>query len=354
LQKITEQYLFNPEQDLKMDIALFGAKTYDKHYFDQVNKKFRHNITYIEANLHTVTAPLATGYKAVCVFVNDNLDKETLKILAKGGTRFLALRCAGYNNVDRTAAGDLNLEVARVPEYSPHGVAEHAVALILALNRKIYKSYNRVRESNFSLEGLLGFNMYNKTAGVIGTGKIGAVFCRIMLGFGCKVIAYDKYPNESLRKEGITYVDFKTLLKQSDIISLHCPLTPETYHLIGKEAVSQMKKGVMLINTSRGALIDTPAVIKGLKSGRMGYLGLDVYEEEADLFFEDISDKILKDDVFARLLTFPNVIITGHQAFFTGTALENIAETTLSNISQLQKGEVCTNSVSEKIVRETK
>ena len=217
--------------------------------------------------------------------------------------------------------------------------------MILALNRKIYKSYNRVRESNFSLEGLLGFNMFSKTVGIIGTGKIGAVFSRIMLGFGCRVLAYDRYPNESCIKEGVKYIDFETLLHKSDIISLHCPLTPETYHLINKDSIDQMKPGAMLINTSRGALIDTVAVIKGLKSGKIGYLGLDVYEEEADLFFEDISDKILKDDVFARLLTFPNVIITGHQAFFTSNALENIATTTLANISSLENDGQCPNII---------
>jgi D-lactate dehydrogenase len=321
-----------------MDIALFGAKSYDRHYFKQINKKFNHKISYIEATLQAITTPLAKGYAAVCVFVNDTLDKPTLQILAEGGTRIIALRCAGYNNVDLAAAEALGMTVVRVPEYSPHGVAEHAVALILALNRKIYKSYNRVRENNFSLEGLLGFNMFDKTVGVIGTGKIGAVFSRIMLGFRCRVIACDRYPNADLKNDGIAYVELDTLLEQSDIISLHCPLTPETYHLIDQKAISKMKNGVMLINTSRGALIDTINIISGLKSGKIGYLGLDVYEEEADLFFEDISDKILKDDIFARLLTFPNVVITGHQAFFTSTALENIAETTLSNISQLEKG----------------
>lgn len=328
-----------------MDIAFFGAKSYDRQYFDQVNTEFNHNITYIDANLHTVTASLASGYPAVCVFVNDELDENTLNILAEGGTKIIALRCAGYNNIDLNATNALGLDVVRVPEYSPHGVAEHAVGLILALNRKIYKSYNRVRESNFSLEGLLGFNMFSKTVGIIGTGKIGAVFSRIMLGFGCHVLAYDKDSNENCIKDGVEYVDFETLLHKSDIISLHCPLTPETYHLINKESIDQMKPGAMLINTSRGALIDTVAVIKGLKSGKIGYLGLDVYEEEADLFFEDISDKILKDDVFARLLTFPNVIITGHQAFFTSNALENIATTTLANISSLENDGQCPNII---------
>lgn len=327
-----------------MKIALFGAKSYDRKYFDLVNKDYKHNITYIDANLNALTAPLARGFKAVCVFVNDIIDNHTLKLLVEGGTEIVALRCAGFNNVDLSAAAQCGITVVRVPEYSPNGVAEHAVALILTLNRKIYKSYNRVRESNFSLEGLLGFNMFGRSVGVIGTGKIGAVFCRIMKGFGCRVLTYDPYPNKEL--ENITeYMDLKSLLGQADIISLHCPLTPDTSHLIDEKAIKQMKPGVMLINTSRGALIDTPAVIKYLKNGKIGYLGLDVYEEEADLFFEDISDKILEDDIFARLLTFPNVVITGHQAFFTSNALENIADTTLSNISDLEKDKANPNIV---------
>lgn len=334
-----------------MKVAVFGAKSYDKRYFELVNQKFKHELNFFEANLNSTTATLAKGFLAVCAFVNDELDSECLIKLSECGIRTVALRCAGFNNVDLGAAASLDITVVRVPEYSPHGVAEHAVAMILALNRKIYRAYNRVRESNFLLEGLLGFNLHSKTVGVIGTGKIGTVFCKIMKGFGCSVLAYDPYPNEDCVKSGIEYVDLDSLLKRSVIISLHCPLTPHTYHLIGDKAISSMKKGVMLINTSRGALIDTVAVIKNLKSGKIGNLGLDVYEEEGDLFFEDISDKILEDDVFARLLTFPNVLITGHQAFFTSEALENIANTTLQNLTDIEQGKKCPNVVSVDLIK---
>jgi len=334
-----------------MKTAIFSAKSYDKKYFEQENKSFNHELVFFEANLNSLTAALAEGFSAVCAFVNDELDRKCLEKLSDCGIKTAALRCAGFNNVDLEAAASLGIEVVRVPEYSPHGVAEHAAALILALNRKIYRAYNRVRESNFLLEGLLGFNLNSKTVGTIGTGKIGTVFCKIMKGFGCSVLAYDPYPNEDCRANGIEYVDLESLLKRSDIISLQCPLTPETYHLIDDNAVSCMKKGVMLINTSRGALIDTVAVIKGLKSGRIGHLGLDVYEEEGDLFFEDVSNKILEDDVFARLLTFPNVLITGHQAFFTNEALENIANITLQNLSDIEQGKKCANLVSADLMK---
>jgi D-lactate dehydrogenase len=321
-----------------MRVAIFSAKSYDKRYFEQENRDFQHELVFFEANLNAVTAPLADGFTAVCAFVNDELDKECLERLSGCGVQSVALRCAGFNNVDLDTAALLGITVVRVPEYSPHGVAEHAVTLILALNRKIYRAYNRVRENNFLLEGLLGFNLYAKTVGVIGTGKIGSAFCKIMQGFGCTVVAYDPYPNEECQDRGVEYVDLESLFKCADIISLQCPLTPQTYHLIDEKAIASMKEGVMLINTSRGALIDTVAVIEGLKCGKIGHLGLDVYEEEGDLFFEDISEKILEDDVFARLLTFPNVLITGHQAFFTHEALANIANTTLKNLSQLEQG----------------
>lgn len=328
-----------------MKVAVFGTKSYDREYFDRLNDRFRHELVYIDAHLSAQTAPLADGFPAVCAFVNDELNQDVLRTLAAGGTTLIAMRCAGYNNVDLNAADALGISVVRVPEYSPHGVAEHAVALILALDRKLYKAYNRVRENNFLLEGLLGFNLHGRTVGVIGTGRIGSVFCRIMQGFGCRVVAFDVQPNDDCRRIGVEYVDLDTLLKDSDIISLHCPLTPDTRHIIDALAIDRMKDGVMLINTSRGALVDTVAVIANLKNGRIGYLGLDVYEEEAELFFEDESNRILKDDVFARLLTFPNVLITGHQAFFTAEALENIAGTTLANIACVERGDDCPNVV---------
>jgi len=334
-----------------MKVAVFGAKSYDKKHLSHENRRFNHALVFLDVNLNALTASLAQGFDAVCAFVNDVLDKACLEKLSHSGVKTVALRCAGFNNVDLDAAAALNITVVRVPEYSPHGVAEHTITLILALNRKIYKAYNRVREGNFLLEGLLGFNLNKKTVGVIGTGKIGSVFCEIIKGFGCVVLAYDPYPNEACVKCGVEYVDLETLLKSADIISLHCPLTPDTHHLINDKAISSMKKGVMLINTSRGALIDTVAIIKNLKSGKIGYLGLDVYEEEGDLFFEDVSDKILEDDVFARLLTFPNVLITGHQAFFTSDALDSIAQTTLQNLTDIEQKVACPNTISADLVK---
>ncbi|MDP0589683.1 MAG: 2-hydroxyacid dehydrogenase [Candidatus Endonucleobacter bathymodioli] len=326
-----------------MKIAIFGTKSWDKKYFLQENNKFKHDLFFIEEHLNSMTAALAKGCHAVCAFVNDELDEKCLRKLSDLEIRTVALRCAGFNNVNISAASTLNIEVVRVPEYSPHGVAEHAVTLILALNRKIYKSYNRVREGNFLLEGLLGFNLNTKTVGVVGTGKIGSIFCKIMRGFGCTVLAYDPYENEECLKNGVIYSDLETLLKKSDIISIHCPLTPNSHHFINEKSISLMKDGVMLINTSRGALIDTTSVIKSLKSGKIGYLGLDTYEEEAGLFFEDVSNKIIGDDILARLLTFSNVLITGHQAFFTTNALENIAKTTLQNLTDIEQSKQCPN-----------
>jgi len=274
----------------------------------------------------------------VCVFVNDQLGAPVLAELARQGTRVIALRCAGFNNVDLAAARDLGITVVRVPAYSPYAVAEHTVGLMLTLNRKIHRAYARVREGNFALQGLLGFDLHGRTVGVVGTGQIGAIVARIMRGFGCEVLAYDPYRSPECEALGARYVELPELFRSSDIITLHCPLTPQTYHLINAEALEQMKDGVMLINTGRGALVDTQAVTEALKSGKIGYLGLDVYEEEAALFFEDRSDRVIQDDVFTRLLTFPNVIITGHQAFFTGEALTNIAETTLSNVTAFERG----------------
>ena len=321
-----------------------------KKYFNEANKNFNHKLMYIESHLNSTTASLAKGFEAVCVFVNDDLDEACLTQLFDLGVKTVVLRCAGFNNVDLNAADSLEMKVARVPEYSPHGVAEHAVALILALNRKINRAFNRVREGNFLLEGLLGFNLNTKTIGVIGTGRIGRVFCQIMKGFGCKVLAYDPYPDEDLERNGIQYTDLYNLLNKSDIVSLHCPLTPETYHLINNKSISEMKDGVVLINTSRGALIDTASVISNLKIGKIGQLGIDVYEEEGDIFFEDISNEIIEDDIFARLLTFPNVLVTGHQAFFTSDALENIAETTLQNLTDIEQENSCLNLVSTEVV----
>ncbi|WLD57067.1 2-hydroxyacid dehydrogenase [Salinispirillum sp. LH 10-3-1] len=322
-----------------MKIAVFSAKPYDEQHLNHFNE-VGHTLTFFEPHLNHKTAALAADHDVVCCFVNDTLDAPTIEILASLKIRMIAMRCAGFNNVDLVAAEQYGIPVARVPEYSPHAVAEHAVALILDLNRNIHRAFNRVRENDYSLNGLLGFDLYRKTVGVVGTGKIGATFAGIMQGFGCQVIAYDPFPNPQVQAMNIDYVPLEELWRRSDVISLHCPLMPETHHLVNADSIAAMKRGTMLINTSRGALIDTRAVIAGLKSGQIGYLGLDVYEEEADLFFEDFSNHLLQDDVFARLLTFPNVIITGHQAFFTREALDAIARTTMHNINALAEGEL--------------
>lgn len=324
-----------------MRVAVFSTKPYDQEFFSRANEEAGHELTFLEARLRKDTVTLAKGFEAVCVFVNDALDAEVVAALAEGGTRVVALRCAGFNNVDLEACKEKGLTVVRVPAYSPNAVAEHTVALLLALNRQIHRAYNRVREGNFALEGLIGFDMIGKTAGVIGTGKIGAAVCRILQGFGCRVLAHDPFPNESL---GLEYVDLDRIYAEADIVTLHLPLSKESHHLIGADAIAKMKDGVVLINTSRGGLLDTRAVIEGLKSGKIGRLGLDVYEEEGPLFFENHSDGVLHDDVFARLLTFPNVLITGHQAFLTTEALTQIAETTLGNLAAFASGET-TNAV---------
>jgi D-lactate dehydrogenase len=322
-----------------MEVAVFSTKPYDRKYLEQANAGREHSLKFLEPRLTRETAPLAAGSDAVCAFVNDDLSASTLALLAEGGTRLIALRSAGFNHVDIPAAQQLGLTVARVPAYSPHAVAEHAVGLILALNRKVHRAYNRVREGNFALDGLLGFDLNGRTAGVVGTGKIGAVFVRILTGFGCRILVADPFPSAEVAEMGAQYVSLDALLRDSDIISLHCPLTPETHHVIDHAAIQTVKRGVMIINTSRGALVDTRAVIGGLKSGRIGALGLDVYEEEEDLFFEDLSGQVLQDDVFARLLTFPNVLITSHQGFFTHEALKNIADTTIGNIEAFAGGQ---------------
>lgn len=322
-----------------MKIAVFSSKAYDQEYLSLANLG-QHDLIFHKVALNGDSVLLAQGCAAVCCFVNDHLDAQVLQQLAALGIKFIALRCAGYNQVDLLAARQLGISVARVPEYSPHAVAEHALALILVLNRHLHRAYNRVRENDYSLNGLLGFDLSQKTVAVIGTGKIGQVFAHIMQAIGCKVIAYDPLPVASLEAEGIRYLPLATLWPQADIISLHCPLTAETQHLINASSIQQMKDGVMLINTGRGGLIDTRAAIAGLKAKKIGYLGLDVYEEEAALFFEDNSNQLLQDDVFARLLTFPNVVITGHQAFFTREALTAISSITLANISHFERGEL--------------
>ena len=322
-----------------MRIAFFSTKPYDRVSFEEANGEHGHELHYFEPRLTPETVQLAHGFDAVCAFVNDQVDGTVIETLADGGTELILLRSAGFNHVDLEAAADRGLTVARVPAYSPYAVAEHAMGLVLTLNRKFHRAYARVREGNFALDGLLGFDLHRKTVGVVGTGKIGAVFARIADGFGCRVLAHDPYPNEEVRALGARYVEMEALLAESDIIALHLPLTPETHHLIDADAISRMKEGVMLVNTSRGGLVDTRAVIEGLKSGRIGSLGLDVYEEEADLFFEDLSGEVIQDDVFARLLTFPNVLVTGHQGFFTREALAGIAGTTLGNATAFARGE---------------
>ena len=328
-----------------MNIAFFSTKKYDQDFFDSTNTDFNHQLTFFETGLNEHTASLTKDYNAVCVFVNDDLNAATINKLAKNGIQLIALRCAGFNNVDLKAAAEKNIKVVRVPAYSPQAVAEHAVALILTLNRKTHKAYNRVRENNFSLEKLTGFNLYGKTVGVIGTGIIGQCFAKIMLGFGCKVLAYDIKPNEKLKASGVEYVELEKLLKASDIISLHCPLNEHTHHLIDGNAFEKMKDGAMLINTGRGALIDTSAVVEALKSEKLGYLGIDVYEQESGLFFNDLSETVNKDDDFLRLMSFPNVLITGHQGFFTKEALEQIAQVTLQNLTDFENGAALENEV---------
>lgn len=327
-----------------MKVAVFSSKTYDRDYLDR-NNNGRHSLTYFEAALNVDTTNLSLGFDAVCIFVNDKVDRETMKQLFTNGIKVIALRCAGFNNVDLRAAEDHRIPVVRVPAYSPQAVAEHAVALILTLNRKTHKAYNRIREGNFSVEKLTGFNLYKKTVGVVGTGQIGSVFSEIMLGFGCKVIATDLQESEDLKKKGVKYVTFEELVRQSDIISLNCPLTPATYHLINKEALSKMKKGVMLINTGRGAVIKTADAIDALKDGKLGYLGMDVYEQEEKLFFRDLSESIIPDEQILRLITFPNVLITSHQGFFTEEALQEIAVTTLQNLTDFEQGKALRNQV---------
>jgi D-lactate dehydrogenase len=314
-----------------MRIVVFSTRAYDRQFLNAANASGRHELVYLDARLDISTVVAATGALAVCAFVNDRLNAEVLQRLHGLGVKLVLLRSAGFNHVDLAAAAGLGIAVGRVPEYSPYAVAEHTAALVMTLNRKIHRAFNRVREGNFALEGLLGFDLHGRTVGLIGTGKIGQCFARIMLGFGCTVLGFDPQPNDDFTTLGGRYVELPELLASSDVISLHCPLTPATRHLIDADALAAIKPGAMLVNTSRGAVVDTRAVIDALKSGHLGSLALDVYEEEADLFFRDLSAEVLHDDVFARLLTFPNVLVTGHQAFFTEEALRAIAETTMAN-----------------------
>ncbi len=335
-----------------MRVAVFSTKAYDRRFLDEANRDFSHGIDYFEARLDASTVALARGYPAACVFVNDRVDTAVLEALAQGGTRLVALRCAGFNNVDLEAAERLGVTVVRVPAYSPQAVAEFTIGLILALDRNIPRAWNRVRENNFALDGLIGRNLAGRTAGVVGTGRIGALVARTLrLGFGCAVLASDLVEDPALVAIGVRYVAVDTLLREADLISLHCPLTPGTRHLIDADRLARARPGVTIINTSRGALIDTAALIDGLKSHQVGGVALDVYEQEADLFFEDLSNEIIQDDVFQRLLTFPNVLVTGHQAFLTQEALSAIAQATLGSLADAEAGRPLVRQVTAEAVR---
>lgn len=331
-----------------MKIAFFGTKNYDKKYFGEISKKFNHEIEYLKPRLSPKTALMLSNDKfdAVCVFVNDDVCRETIEVLAKEGIKYILLRCAGFNNVDLIAAKEYNIKVARVPSYSPEAVAEHAMTLAMAANRRIHKAYNKVRDNDYSLVGLSGKNLFEKTAGIVGTGKIGLAMIRLCKGFGMDVIAFDPYPNYEIAKEmGFDYVCFDELLERSHLISLHCPLFDKTKHMINKYTINQMKQGVILVNTSRGGLIDTEDLIDGIKANKFHAVALDVYEEESGLVFDDLSDTILEHTTTARLLSFPNVILTSHQGFFTEEALESIAQTTLENANTFETNTTCMNIV---------
>jgi D-lactate dehydrogenase len=317
-------------------VTFFSTQAYDKVFFEKYNIDFGYELEFFETQLNEQTAKLIQDTDVVCVFVNDVVNEFVIKKLAKKDVKIIALRCAGFNNVDLEAAKKFGIKVCRVPAYSPEAVAEHAMAMILTLNRKTHKAYNRVREQNFSLNGLLGFDLRGKTVGIIGTGNIGKAFAKIVKGFGCNVLAYDIVTDAEMEKEGVTFVSLENIFKESDVISLHCPLNEHTKHIIDKKSLSIMKDHVMIINTSRGALIETVSVIEGLKEGKIGYLGIDVYEQEEKLFFRDLSADIIQDDAIQRLMSFPNVLVTAHQAFFTNEALTQIALVTFGNIQELQ------------------
>ncbi|HWO23489.1 MAG TPA: 2-hydroxyacid dehydrogenase [Kofleriaceae bacterium] len=334
-----------------MRIAVFDTHRHDRASLEEANAAFGHELVFLEPRLNAQTASLGAGFPAVCSFVNDRIDRAALEQLRGGGVRLIALRSAGFNHVDLEAAAALGIAVVRVPEYSPFAVAEHAVALVLALNRKIHRAHARVREGNFALDGLLGFDLHGKTAGLVGTGRIGRAAARIFHGFGCRVVAHDREPAQELRDLGTEYVPLDELYARADIVSLHVPLTPATHHMIDAAALLRMKRGVVLINTGRGALIDSRALIQALKTGHVGAAGLDVYEEEEGVFFEDLSDRVLQDDVLARLLTFPNVIVTAHQGFFTREAITAIATTTLASVAAFERGEPLIHQVRAEAVR---
>jgi D-lactate dehydrogenase len=328
-----------------MKVTVFSTKRYDQQFLTAANGEQRHHFRFLEDRLTPDTAGLAAGSEAVCAFVNDTINAEAIAILAAGGTKLIALRCAGFNQVDLQAAKAHGISVRRVPAYSPYAVAEFAIGMILTLNRKYHRAFNRVREGNFGIDGLLGFDLHGRTVGIIGTGKIGMLTVKPLVAMGCRVIGSDPFENPQFGDFGGTYASRETLFAESDIISLHCPLTPESYHLINATTLAQMKPGVMIINTSRGALIDAVAVIEALKSGLVGHLGIDVYEQESDFFYEDLSNEIIQDDVLQRLISFPNVLVTSHQAYFTDTALRNISETTLANLNDHAAGRASGNEV---------
>lgn len=332
-------------------VLVFSTRPYDRRFLETANAQTGYRLHFLEAALRPDTAPLATGYPAVCCFVDDELSAPVLTALHEGGTRLVLLRATGFNNVDLAAAHRLGLTVMRVSHYSPEAVAEFAVGLLLTLNRRIHRAYNRVREGNFLLDNLLGMDLHGKTVGIIGTGQIGRAFARIMAGFGCRLLAHDPVADPECAALGVRYTDLTTLLQSADVVSLHTPLTPETHHLIDADTLALMKPGALLINTSRGALIDTAALIDALKRHHIGAVALDVYEEESHLFFQNLSDQIITDDVFARLLSFPNVLVTGHQAFFTQEALTAIAETTIGNIGDFLAGRPSPNRLDPQLVR---
>ncbi|MCP9746830.1 2-hydroxyacid dehydrogenase [Lacihabitans sp. CS3-21] len=328
-----------------MKVAVFSTKPYEKIYLEKYNADAKHELVFFEASLNAATTDLAKGFEAVCVFVSDILDENTIEKLANQGVKLIDLRSAGFNNVDLTATKKHHIKVLRVPAYSPQAVAEHAVALILTLNRKTHKAYNRVREGNFSVEKLMGFNLYEKTVGIIGTGKIGTAFAKIMLGFGCKIRVNDTVESDDLKAKGVKYLTFDEVLANSDIVSIHCPLTHETKHLFDSLAFEKMKSGAMLINTSRGAIINTSHAIVALKKGKLGYLGIDVYEQEEKIFFKDLSESLIQDDLIERLMSFHNVLITPHLGFFTEEALEQIVKITLKNFTDFENGVSSENEV---------
>lgn len=338
-----------------MRVAVFNTKAYDRRFLTQANARFGHDLTFLEPRLDALTATLAAGHEAVCVFVNDGVDEAVLEALARVGVRLVALRCAGFNNVDLIAAERLGIAVVRVPAYSPHAVAEFTVGLLLAVDRQIPRAWSRVRENNFALDGLIGRNLHGRTVGVVGTGKIGALVARALrAGFGCTVLASDLHADPELEAIGVRYVPRDALLRSAEIVTLHCPLTPETHRLIDTKVIADAQDGLVIVNTSRGALIDTAALIEGLKARKVRAVALDVYEQEADLFFEDLSNEIIADDQFQRLLTFPNVLVTGHQAFLTEEALSAIAETTLASIDDFGSGRPLAHRVDAALIAHTR